>query len=49
MSSNEKAENNNRDMSIGYMVAAGIYGIIGIFGSYGIVGRSHSDTAYTIT
>ena len=31
------------------MVAAGIYGIIGIFGSYGIVGRPHSDTAYTIT
>lgn len=36
-------------MSIGYLLAACIYGLIGIFGSYGIVGRSHPDNSYTIT
>ncbi|EAS02413.2 transmembrane amino acid transporter protein (macronuclear) [Tetrahymena thermophila SB210] len=49
MSQNARPEKNNRDMSIGYLLAATIYAIIGIFGTYGIVGRSHPDNASTIT
>lgn len=36
-------------MSVGYTLAACIYGLIGIFGSFGIVGRPHPANAYTIT
>lgn len=36
-------------MSIGYLLAAGIYAMIGIFGSFGIVGREHPSNSYTIS
>lgn len=49
MSKNANPANNNRDMSIGYLVAAAIYALIGIFGCYGIAGRSHPASAETIT